>query len=43
MHSRARDQAQLAAETCRFFHRCRPQPHIVRGYFSRPLVRYILK
>ncbi|MGA5418277.1 IS630 family transposase [Streptomyces pseudogriseolus] len=32
MHSRARDQAQLAAETRRFFHRRQGQPHIVRGY-----------
>ncbi|KFF96862.1 transposase, partial [Streptomyces scabiei] len=39
MHSRARDQAQLAAETRRFFHRRQRQPHIVRGYFGGPHVR----
>ncbi|WUJ84177.1 transposase [Streptomyces mirabilis] len=43
MHSRARDQAQLAAETRRFFHRRQRQPHIVRGYFGGPHVRYILE
>lgn len=43
MHSRARDQAQLAAETRRFFHRRQRQPHIVRGYFGGPYVRYILE
>ncbi|MDX3641973.1 transposase [Streptomyces sp. MB09-02B] len=31
MHNRARDQAQLAAESRRFFHRRQRQPHIVRG------------
>lgn len=43
MHHRARDQAQLAAETCRFFHRRQRQPHIIRGYFSGPHVRYVLE
>ncbi|MFJ9718925.1 IS630 family transposase [Streptomyces sp. NPDC101213] len=33
---RARDQAELAAETRRFFRRCQRQPHIARGYFGRP-------
>ncbi|WP_444544859.1 transposase [Streptomyces alanosinicus] len=41
MHSRARDQAQLAAETRRFFHRRQRQPHIVRGCFDGPHVRCI--
>ncbi|WP_031511521.1 IS630 family transposase [Streptomyces megasporus] len=40
---RARSQAQLAAETRRFFHRRQRQPHIVRGYFGGPHVRYILE
>jgi transposase len=39
---RARDQAELAAETRRFFHRRLRQPHIVRGYFGGPHVRYAL-
>ncbi|WP_329568080.1 transposase [Streptomyces sp. NBC_01361] len=39
MRSRARDQAQLAAGTRRFFHRRQRQPHIVRGYFGGPHVR----
>nr|BFD87025.1 hypothetical protein StreXyl84_64260 [Streptomyces sp. Xyl84] len=39
---RARDQAELAAETRRFFRRRRRQPHIVRAYFGGPHVRYIL-
>ncbi|WP_443052571.1 IS630 family transposase [Streptomyces sp. JV176] len=43
MHSRARDQAQLAAETRRFFHRRQRQPHIVRGYFGGSHVRYTLE
>ncbi|GGV01982.1 hypothetical protein GCM10010211_81660 [Streptomyces albospinus] len=43
MHSRARDQAQLATETRRFFHRRQRQPHVVRSYFGRPHVRYILE
>nr|WP_226599921.1 IS630 family transposase [Streptomyces violascens] len=38
----ARDQAELATETHRFFHRHQRQPHIVRGYFGGPHVRYIL-
>ncbi|WP_446446979.1 IS630 family transposase [Streptomyces bacillaris] len=33
---RARDQAELAAETRRFFRRRQRQPHIVRGYFGGP-------
>jgi transposase len=43
MSSRARDQAQLAAETRRFFHRRQRQPHIVRGYFGGPHVRCTLE
>ncbi|WP_405956909.1 transposase [Streptomyces phaeochromogenes] len=45
MRSRARDQAQLAAVTRRFFHRRQRQrqPHIVRSYFDGPYVRYILE
>ncbi|MFB7600689.1 transposase [Streptomyces sp. NPDC056160] len=39
---RARDQAALAAETRRFFHRRQRQPHVVTGYFRAPHVRYIL-
>ncbi|MGW6392899.1 IS630 family transposase [Streptomyces sp. NPDC055103] len=39
---RARNQAELAAETRRFFHRRQRQPHIVRGYFGGPHVRYVL-
>jgi hypothetical protein len=39
---RARNQAELAAETRRFFHRRQRQPHIVRGYFGGPHVHYIL-
>ncbi|MFG2525121.1 IS630 family transposase [Streptomyces sp. NPDC048527] len=39
---RARNQAELAAETRRFFHRRQRQPHIVRGYFHGPHVRYTL-
>ncbi|MGW5781296.1 transposase [Streptomyces sp. NPDC003863] len=39
---RARDQAELAAETRRFFRRRRRRPHIVRGYFGGPRVRYVL-
>ncbi|MGW2562306.1 hypothetical protein ACWCXB_24225 [Streptomyces sp. NPDC001514] len=38
---RARDQPELAAETRRFFRR-RQRPHIVRGYFGGPHVRYVL-
>ncbi|GHG94029.1 hypothetical protein Srubr_34670 [Streptomyces rubradiris] len=38
-----RDQAQLAAEARRFFHRRQRQQHIVRGYFSGPHLRYILE
>ncbi|MDX3707708.1 hypothetical protein PV733_01780 [Streptomyces europaeiscabiei] len=43
MSSRARNQAQLAAETRRFFHRRQRQPHTVRGYFGGPHVRYPLE
>jgi transposase len=43
MSSKARNQAQLAAETRRFFHRRQRQPHIVRGYFGGPHVRYTLE
>ncbi|MFD3330547.1 transposase, partial [Streptomyces sp. NPDC058701] len=39
---RARNQAELAAETRRFFHRRQRQPHIVRAYFGGPHVRYVL-
>lgn len=39
---RARNQTELAAETRRFFHRRQRQPHIVRGYFGGPHVRYVL-
>ncbi|MGI5448554.1 transposase [Streptomyces sp. CA-243310] len=39
---RARNQVELAAETLRFFHRRRRQPHIVRCYFGGPHVRYVL-
>ncbi|MER5733355.1 IS630 family transposase [Streptomyces sp. NPDC002138] len=39
---RARNQAELAAETRRFFRRRQRQPHIVRGYFHGPHVRYTL-
>ncbi|MFE0654703.1 IS630 family transposase [Streptomyces sp. NPDC059534] len=39
---RARNQVELAAETRRFFHRRQRQPHIVRGYFGGPHVRYVL-
>ncbi|MEW1914934.1 IS630 family transposase, partial [Kitasatospora sp. NPDC085895] len=39
---RARNQAELAAEARRFFRRRQRQPHIVRGYFHAPHVRYTL-
>ncbi|MGW1077633.1 IS630 family transposase [Streptomyces sp. NPDC002537] len=39
---RARNQYELAAETRRFFRRRQRQPHIVRGYFHGPHVRYVL-
>ncbi|MGW4895711.1 IS630 family transposase [Kitasatospora sp. NPDC004240] len=42
MSHRARNQAELAAEARRFFHRRQRQPHIVRGYFHGPHVRYTL-
>ncbi|MEV5283262.1 hypothetical protein [Streptomyces sp. NPDC052811] len=35
-----RFEDQLAAETRSFFHRRQRQPHIVRGYFGGPHVRY---
>ncbi|WP_331284143.1 hypothetical protein [Streptomyces sp. H39-C1] len=41
--SQARDQAQCPAETRRFFHRCQHQPHIIRGYFGGPYIRYTLE
>ncbi|MFF3611485.1 transposase [Streptomyces sp. NPDC002580] len=43
MSSRARSQAQLAAETRRFLHRRRRQPHLVRGCFGGPHVRCTLE
>ncbi|WP_425508420.1 hypothetical protein [Streptomyces roseirectus] len=48
MSSRARNQAHLAAEIRRFFHhhhhrQRQRQPHIVRGYFGGPHVRYTLE
>jgi transposase len=39
---RARNQAELAAEIRRFFHRRQRRPHIVRGYSDGPHVRYVL-
>ncbi|MFF6839359.1 hypothetical protein ACFY8X_11235 [Streptomyces tanashiensis] len=39
---RARDQDELAAETRRFFRGRQRQPHVVRGYFGGPHVRYAL-
>ncbi|MFE7752938.1 transposase, partial [Streptomyces sp. NPDC057428] len=39
---RARNQAELAAETRRFFHRRQRQPHVITGYFKAPNVRYTL-
>lgn len=39
---RARDQAELAAETRRFFGRRQRQPHIVRSNFNGSHVRYVL-
>jgi transposase len=38
---RAREQAELAAETRRFFRRRQRQPHIIRGYFGGPHVHYV--
>ncbi|MFD9007637.1 IS630 family transposase [Streptomyces sp. NPDC059552] len=38
----ARNQAELAAETRRFYRRRQHQPHIVRGYFGGAHVRYTL-
>lgn len=38
----ARNADQLADETLRFFRRRPKQPHIVRGYFHAPHVRYTL-
>lgn len=39
---RARNQAELAAEARRFFRRRQRQPHIARGYFGGPTIRYVL-
>ncbi|MEN3586783.1 IS630 family transposase, partial [Streptomyces sp. ZYX-F-203] len=39
---RARNQAELAAETRRFFHRRQRRPDIVRGYCGGPHVGYVL-
>lgn len=39
---RAGNQAEAAAGTRRFFHRRQRQPHIVRGYFGGPRVRYLV-
>ncbi|MFI1975867.1 IS630 family transposase [Streptomyces wedmorensis] len=39
---RARNQAELATETRRFFHRRQNRPHISRGHFSGRHARYIL-
>ncbi|WP_405763512.1 MULTISPECIES: transposase [unclassified Streptomyces] len=39
---RARNQAELASETRRFFHRRQRHPHVVRGYFGGQHARYIL-
>ncbi|MFF3535837.1 IS630 family transposase [Streptomyces sp. NPDC002466] len=39
---RARNQAEPATETRRFFHHRQRRPHIVRGYFGGPHLRYIL-
>ncbi|MFE2937075.1 MULTISPECIES: IS630 family transposase [unclassified Streptomyces] len=39
---RARNRAELATETRRFFHHRQRQPHIVTGYFKAPHVRYVL-
>ncbi|WP_419931290.1 IS630 family transposase [Kitasatospora purpeofusca] len=39
---RARNAGELAGEVRRFFRRRQKQPHIVRGYFRAPHVRYIL-
>ncbi|MFD5662084.1 hypothetical protein [Streptomyces hirsutus] len=36
------DPAELAAETRQVFRRRQCQPHIVRGYFGGPTVRYVL-
>ncbi|WP_455678439.1 IS630 family transposase [Streptomyces arboris] len=38
----ARNQAELATETRRLFHRRQRQPHIVRGYYGTRHVRYVL-
>ena len=38
--SRARNVDRLAHETRRFLHHRQRQPHIVRGYFRAPHVRY---
>ncbi|MGF6889457.1 transposase [Nocardia sp. GAS34] len=38
--ARARTTDDLARETRRFLHRRQRQPHVVRGYFGAPHVRY---
>ncbi|REH30662.1 DDE superfamily endonuclease [Kutzneria buriramensis] len=38
--SRARTAEQLARDTRRFLRRRQRQPHLVRGYFRAPHVRY---
>jgi len=40
--SRAHNLDRLAYETRRFLHRRQRQPHIVRGYFRAPHVRYAI-
>lgn len=37
---RARNRTELAAETRRFLHRRRRQPHIITGSFKAPHVRH---
>ncbi|WP_199487277.1 hypothetical protein [Actinomadura spongiicola] len=39
---RGRNQAELAAEPRRFFHRRQRHPHLVTGYPKAPHVRYTL-
>ncbi|WP_328899953.1 hypothetical protein OHR86_08210 [Streptomyces sp. NBC_00441] len=39
---RARNQAELVAETHRCFRRSQRQPYIVCGYFGGPHIRYVL-
>jgi hypothetical protein len=40
--SRARNVDRLAHETRRFLHGRQRQPHLVRGYFRDPHVRYAI-